>query len=406
MLHFDVKTGLYPDDVATVREAVRSDWVAAFRKDGQPELDTDPSTPAGQLVDSQTQHIVEKDGEVLFLGNQFNPLTAEGVWQDALAKIYFLTRKVQQSSVAYCTVTGLQGTVIQAGSVIKSAADESEWISVITITIPSSGTTTAQFRSLDTGAIEAGANTLTEIVTVTPGWDAVTNPTAASVGRIEETQAEFEARRYASVAKNARGSIYAIYGAIADLEGVVDCVVLENIGPDPVVKWGVTVPGHGVYISVVGGEESDIAEAIYRKKDAGCDTGGNTSISYTDNSLPGQPIYEYLIERPSPLSFGVKVTIQDNDLLPADIVDQVKKAILDNFEGKGPHGVLRVGMAQTVYASRFYCSAINVANAVGLESIEVCAPTSGGAWADSVTVNADQAPVLDANDIIVDIVGV
>ena len=405
MLHFDPKTGLYPDDVTTVREGVRSDWVTAFRKDGQPELDTEPETPAGQLIDSQTAAIVDKDSEVLFLGNQFNPLTAQGIWQDALAKIYFLTRKVQQSSIAVCTVTGLQGTVIPVGSVIKSTADETEWIAIDNVTIPASGTATMQFQSLDTGALEAAANTLTQIVTVTPGWDSVTNPTAATVGRVEETQAEFEARRYASVAKNARGSVSALYGALADLPGVVDRVVLENVGPDPVTKWGVSVPGHGVYISIVGGTDAEIAETIYRKKSAGCDTGGNTAATYIPDDLPANPVYEYHFERPAPLSFGVKVTIRQNDALASDIEDLVKDAILADFEGNGPHGNLRVGMAQIVYASRFYCAALNGANAIGLESIEICAPAIDAAWADSVTVNADQEPVLDRNDIIVDIVG-
>lgn len=405
MLHFDPNTGLYPDDVTTVREAVRSDWVTAFRKDGQPELDTEPETPAGQLVDSQTAAIVDKDSEVLFLGNQFNPLTAQGIWQDALAKIYFLTRKVQQSSIAVCTVTGLQGTVIQEGSVIRSTADDTEWVATDTVTIPATGTTTMQFRSLETGAIEAGAGTLTQIVTVTPGWDSVINPAAATVGRVVETQAEFEARRYASVAKNARGSVSALYGALADLSGVVDCVVLENVGPDPVTKWGVSVPGHGVYISIVGGADADIAETIYKKKSAGCDTAGNTTVTYIPDDLPGDPVYQYQFERPTPLSFGVKVTIRDNDSLASDIEDLVKDAILADFEGNGPHGNLRVGMAQIVYASRFYCAALNGANAIGLENIEICAPASGASWADSVTVNADQEPVLDRNDIIVDIVG-
>ena len=39
---------------------------------------------------------VDKDSEVLFLGNQFNPLTAQGIWQDALAKTSAVYRLVGQ----------------------------------------------------------------------------------------------------------------------------------------------------------------------------------------------------------------------------------------------------------------------------------------------------------------------
>ena len=60
MLHFDPATGFYADDTETVRAAVAADWVAAFHKDGQVDLNTDPETPAGQLIDSQTAAITEK----------------------------------------------------------------------------------------------------------------------------------------------------------------------------------------------------------------------------------------------------------------------------------------------------------------------------------------------------------
>lgn len=233
MLHFDPKTGLYPDEIATVRETVRQDWKNAFRKDGQPELNTEPETPAGQLIDSQTAAIVNKDNEVLFVANQFNPLTASGVWQDALGKIYFIKRKVAQRSEAVCRCTGLAGTVIGAGARIKSAVDGTEWDCIDEATIPLEGVIDVRFQAQTPGPVVAAANTLTDIVTITPGWDSVTNPNAAVEGRLEESQIEFENRRYASVAANARGSINALYGDIANLPDVLDAVVLENVGNEP-----------------------------------------------------------------------------------------------------------------------------------------------------------------------------
>lgn len=197
MLHFDPQTGLYPDPAETVREAVREDWVLAFRRDGLPDLNTEPETPAGQLIDSQTAAIVDKDSEVLYLAQQFNPLTAEGIWQDALGEIYFLKRKLATSSTAVCVCTGLAGTVIQAGSVIKSTEDNSEWVCAGTVTIPQGQSSVqAMFTASQPGPVTASPDTLTRIVTVTPGWDAVTNPAAAVAGSSQESQAAFENRRY------------------------------------------------------------------------------------------------------------------------------------------------------------------------------------------------------------------
>lgn len=398
MLHFDAQTGLSVDSVTDVREAVREDWKAAFRRDGLPELNTEPETPAGQLIDSQTAAIVDKDNEVLFLGNQFNPLTASGVWQDALAKIYFLTRKTAQTSEATCVCTGLQGTLITQGARIKSSADGSEWVCAETVTIPATGSAQARFQALTPGPLTAGANTLTQIVTVTPGWDAVTNPAAAVVGRDSEGQMEMEQRRYASVAANSRGSVASLYGALANLPDVLDVVVLENTGSDPIVSWGVSIPGHSIWISIVGGDESSIAETIYRKKDAGCGTAGNTVVTYQDTDSPGMPQYTYQIERPEPLPFGVKVVVALTPTTPQDIEQQIKNAVLSEFNGVGAHGNPRIGMAQTVYASHFYCAVIS-AGAQNLTSIELSAPVSDDAWSDGVNVNADRSPVLDVENI-------
>lgn len=398
MLHFDPQTGLYPDEIETVREAVREDWVLAFRKDGLPDLNTEPETPAGQLIDSQTAAIADKDSEVLYLAQQFNPLTAEGIWQDALGEIYFLKRKPATSSTAVCVCTGLAGTVIKAGSVIKSTEDNSEWVCAATVTIPQGQSSVqAMFTASQPGPVTASPDTLTRIVTVTPGWDAVTNPAAAVTGSAQETQAAFENRRYNSVAANARGSVNALYGTIANLDGVLDALVLENTTSEPKQEWGVTIPGHSVWISVVGGENDDIAEAVYRKKDAGCGTAGNTQVTYQDTGLPWQPIYTYNIERPAPLAFGVRVTIRKTGSTANDITEKIRAAILADFNGEGS-GALRVGMAQNVYASRFYCPVLGV-GVQDLQSIEIAAPLSGGQWADRVTVNADQEPVLDADDI-------
>lgn len=398
MLHFDPKTGLYADEVETVRESVRQDWRAAFARDGLPPLDVEPETPAGQLIDSQTAAIADKDSELLFLANQFNPLTAEGVWQDALGKIYFLSRQLATPSEATCLCSGLGGTVIPRGAVIKSSVDGARWVCAGATTIPDSGETYVRFMSGDAGAITADAGTLTEIVTVIPGWDAVINPEAAITGGLPESQREFETRRYNSVAKNARGSLSAIYGALADIKNVIDVVVLENTGNDPVVKWGATIPGHSIYVSIVGGDDAEIAETIYRKKDAGCGTAGNTALTWQDMDMPGNPVYTYYIERPEPVEFGIRVTIGLTDATPADIRRRIVDALIADFNGLGPHGNLRIGAAQDVYASRFYCPVIE-SGARKLASIEISFPYNAGEWADNVAIPADQTPVLDSANI-------
>lgn len=352
MLSFDPSTGLVAPSTAEIRADVAAMFVTAFTKNGLPPLDTAPETPAGQLIDSIAAIIADKDAEILYLANMFNPLTSEGIWQAALGQIYFLAPTTATPSVATCTCTGFPGTVIGAGSLIQSTADGTQWAALDTQTIPSSGTIQIDFQCQTAGEISASAGTLTTIVTVTPGWDSVTNTASAVVGTLAETQLAFEKRRYNSVAINARGSINALYSALSALEGVLDLAVLENNTSSPVVKHGVTVPGHSVYITIVGGSADDIAGAIYRNKDAGCGTSGNTAITYTDDTIALAPTYNYYIERPDELEFAVTVTIRKTDATPADIVQMIKTAVVSNFNGGSTFS--RVGTAQTVYSSRFY----------------------------------------------------
>ena len=75
-------------DTATVRDAVETDWQAAFGN----RLNPDPATPQGQLITSETAIVQDKNSQLLFLASMFNPETADGIYQDALAKIYFLAR--------------------------------------------------------------------------------------------------------------------------------------------------------------------------------------------------------------------------------------------------------------------------------------------------------------------------
>lgn len=399
-LIFDPSVGLYSPDTSTIREGVAEDWVDAFAEPDAPELDTDPVTPAGQLIDAEVGEIEAKNAEVLYLSNMFDPRSSEGRWQDAIGYIYFLTRKIAEPTVVTCQLTGLNGTVIPYGALVQD--DNGEYlICTRSVTIGATGTAETFFRCTNTGPIDVAAGSVNTIITVIPGWDTVSNTAAGAVGRDVETRSEFETRRYASVAANAHGSVSAIYGTIANIPGVLDVQVLENIGPDPVVKFGVTVPGHGITVCVYGGADGDIAEAIYRKKDNGCDTGGNTPVSYLAADYHNA-LYTFLILRPTTINFWVQVTLGGTAAeTDASVIERLKQSIFQDFNGQNTTtGNPRVGLASTVYASRFFAAATAVDRVDNIVSIGIAlssgAPSS---YANVVNIQGDQEPVLSVNNI-------
>ena len=401
-LTFDPAKGLISPDTQSIRDAVAADWTAPFLEEGQPELNTEASSPAGQLIDAEVAEIERKNAALLHLSNMFNPKVADGRWQDALGYIYFLTRKLDEPTVATCLARGRYGTVIPYGALVQSL----EGVTLIcnrSVTINASGTAETTFRAAENGPIPIPAHSVSKIVTIVPGWDSIDNPAAGALGRDLETPAEFEARRYASVAANSHGSAVAVQSLVAGCKGVLDARVLENVGPLPKTEYDVTIPGHGITVCVYGGEDADIAAAIYRKKDAGCDTGGNTEITYAAPE-PGGPVYTYKILRPEPVNFWVRVTLGADDAVPDAVAKALREAVCDDFHGRNnTSGNPRVGLASTVCASRFYAAAMGVSGIKDVRRVEIATGQNKNAlvFSDVLHIPGHAEPVMSLENVIV-----
>jgi uncharacterized phage protein gp47/JayE len=403
MLTFDNKTGIVAEDTAIIRQRLAERWKAAFATSPNlPELDTENETPAGQLIDGETALSAQKDADLLFLARMFDPVTAEGMWQDALSRIYFITRHRETPTYVTCQCTGLYGTAIPYGAIVQSVSGHT-FINTAPVEIGESGSAEIIVRCSEWGPVEAGAGEVNKIITTIPGWDTVTNLAAGVSGRLEETRAEFENRRFESVAKNSHGAAASVYGALANVENLIACCVLENPTDGWIEKYAVNIAPHSLYISAYGGENADIAKAIYDKLDGGCGTNGNTELQYRPESEDLQGVaYTYYIQRPTATAAGIAVNIRQSPGLPETIAEDVKAAVLANWEG-ATQDYPRVRMAQTLYASRFYKSVIGV-GVSDLINIQISYP-QGAAPAESADIPADQMPTLDEGGIAVNILG-
>jgi len=402
-LAFDPQTGFSADDVAAVRVAVAQAWKQAFKSDGKAELNTEPETPAGQLVDSQTASIVQKDSEILYLANMLNPLKATGIFQDALAEIYFLQRKPAIASSAVIKCTGLPGTVIPVSAQVMSTADDTVWQNTEAVTIGADGTCECVFECQSSGLISAAAGTLSRINTMVAGWDTATNEAAATVGQNAETQGAFEARRYASVGLNSRGTIAAVYARVANCSNVVSCIVRENKTNVPIEVDGYFIKAHSVFVSVVGGTDEDVAEAIYNSCSAGCDYNGNTTVAVTDAAT--KAVENVTFYRPDEYDVYVKVTLAGRDSLPDEYEATVKKAVYDNFYGEstatiGGDPILRVAPGDTVLASRFIPSVLDSGIS---QVVKIQVSADGQSWSETAYVPITQNPVLTEAHITVEV---
>ena len=383
---------------ADVLSAVQADINAAFGGNLSSNLDT----PQGQIASSQSAIVGDKNNEIAYLVNQFDPQYASGRFQDALGKLYFLTRKGATATSVQCTVSGVAGTVIPALTLAQDI-NNNIYASTGSVTIGISGTATAEFQNTVTGPIACAAGALNKVYQAVSGWDAITNADDGTLGSNVESRADFEVRRKNSVTINSNGTVGAIYANVFNVANVIDCYIIEN-PKNTIENKGSTnyaMKPHSVYVAVVGGTDADIAKAIWKKKDLGCDMNGNTTVQVTDNSGYSYPYptYDIIFNRPNDLNIKFAINIVNDPSLPSNIVALIKNSVIARFNGTD--GTTRERIGASIFSSRYYSAVSGSATNVAIVSIQVGTTTANQAKVD---VGIDQRPVLSASNITVTLV--
>lgn len=390
--------GLVIPSDSDILAAVQADINAAFGGGLNPALET----PQGQLASSQTAIISDKNAEFALFVNQVDPAYADGRFQDAIGRIYFLTRKPATATAVTATLTGTPGAIIPAGALAQDTSGNTYALTGAA-TIGSAGTVSAVFQNIVTGPIACAAGTLIQVYQAITGWDAITNPTDGVIGSDVESRADFEYRRKQSVAINALGTLNSIYANVFAVANVLDVYAIDNPSGATVNKGSTNYPviAHSLYVAVVGGLDADVAQAIWTHKDLGCDYNGNTSVTVVDTSgyAYPQPSYVVKFQRPSALPIKFAVSIVNDPTLPSNIVTLVQNAIIARFNGVD--GGTRERIGSNIYASRYYSAVAGAANNVAVISILIGTSTP---TLSIVAVGIDQSPSLNVSDIAVTLV--
>lgn len=366
-------------------------------------LNPDKRTPQGQLASSTTAIISDANAMWAWLISQIDPDNAEDFMQDAIGRIYFMTRQPGTPTTVQLLCTGAFNVTIPLGAQVRDT-NGNRYVCALAGTIGVSGNITLPFTCVNLGPTPCPANTVTTILNGPNGWDTVNNPLAGAVGSNVESRAAFEYRRQQSVAINGHGSIQSIGAAVFNVPGVIDVYAIENF-EDITVNTGVTnypVVAHSIYVAVVGGDPNAIGLAINSKKNDGSNMNGNTTVVIVDSSYDApQPTYNYAYNIPTNTAFKFAVQIQNSTSLPADIVTQVQNAVVNSFIGAD--GSKRARTGSTVLAGKFYAPISAIGPEVNVVSVLLnLAP--GTANLTNVTLGIDQFPTLQPSDVAVTLV--
>lgn len=368
---------------------------AAYRSVYGEDIKIDPDDQDGQWLGILAQTLSDLDslGEVVY--HSFNPQSATGLALSRLVTLNGIRRIKGTYSLTDVVLTGMQGVTVDKNSLIKDDVTGFKWATTSAITFGSSGTATVTVQAVDKGAIPAEAGNLIKIDTPVYGWQAVTNPNPAIVGRNEETDEQLRARRAQSTNTPAQCILDAVYGAIINLPEVRLARVYENDEDDPDPITG-QAP-HSIYCVVEGGTIADIGQVIWIKKTAGTTTIGDIAAPCVDSQ--GSPHYMNF-SRPDYTDAYVKVTVTKKPGYPADGTARIKAALLE-WAANGDTGDAASGLniGESLEAPRLY-TPVNTVPFHKINSIRI-GTAADPLTSDDIVVPFDGLCRLDASRIVV-----
>lgn len=377
--------------IVPTREEITAGLWEIMRTAFGSDLNADSRTPQGQLVTSLTAIIQDRDNASVEIGNNFDPRYAIGQFQEALAAIYFLTRKTATRSIAQLEFVGIAGTPIPQGFIMVDDAGI-EWACVTTTPLSAA---LVEFACATPGPIQAAPRTIRTFKQTIDGIDRAENPDAAAVGSSEESRSNFETRRYNSVAANSKNMNSSVRGSVDNLPGVIDVYVDDNFTDNTVTKGVTAYPmiRNSLLVSVVGGEDVEIAEQVVIKGGTGCSFVGNTTVVWEDvsvNTVP-PPRYNVKILRPNHITVSLRLTVVDASTISYLNTEAAKASIVNEFQtgsNRARIGGLAVGSN--------YMGALDSSI---IRPVKLELSTDGVTWNEYMRFGVDQFPTTSVFNV-------
>lgn len=377
--------------VVPTREAITAGLWTIMRTAFGSDLNEDDRTSQGQLVTSLTAIIQDRDNATVEMGNNFDPRYSTGIFQEGIGAIYFLERKESTRSVARLDVVGIAGTVIPKGWLIVDDAGN-EWETPSQYLV---GDPVIEVLCVIPGPIQAAPGTIRNPKEAIDGIDRAENPSAAATGSLEESRANFEDRRYDSVAANGKNTNGAVFGAVNNLPGVIDAFVDDNPSDNEKLVGVTNYPmiRNSLLVSVVGGDDQSIAGQIMIKGGTGCSFVGNTEVTWQDSESTSifPPTYEVKFLRPDHITTSIRLTVIDLATISYASSESAKAFIADSFQS----GDNRARIGGLVVGSNYLC---------GLDKdlirpVKLELSTDGTTWEEYIRFGVDQFPVTSTANV-------
>jgi hypothetical protein len=297
------------------------------------DINLSQDTPDGQMMLIFIQAVLDVYDLITQVYNGMDPDNAIGTILDQRVALNGIQRQAGTFTVTNITIVtdralNLYGLDQSANEVFTVSDNEgNEWQLQETQNIAGPGTYVFAFQSAVPGEVLTTPNTITTAVTVVLGVSSVNNPTTyTTLGIDEEKDEDLKVRRQRSVSLASQGYLAGLLAALENISGVVSAFVYEN---NTGATDGDGIPPFSIWVIVAGtASDAEIADAIYKKRNAGVGMKGDETFEITQ--VDGSPFIvrwdEVVTEN---LFIKFTATSLDGDT-PVDY-DAIKDYLIENF---------------------------------------------------------------------------
>ena len=387
--------GFHRDTLDELETEVKASFTAALSTGGN-SVSLEPEDLLGALSGIVAQMRFDIDGNAESSYYSLFISTATGVQLDRAAAPITRFPSAAATSPAL-DFTGTNGVFIPAGTIFETE-DARQYTSDNDVTIAGGVGTTPGTAVVAGTEGNAPAGAVDFIPFPISGLDTVTNSSPFLNGRGVESDADFRARAIASNSTDRTSSLPAIVSAAAAVDGVTAVSGSEN---DEAFFVGL-LPPNSVAITVQGGADQEIGEAIYGSKSGGIETFGDIDVNVT--AVDGN-IFTVSFSRPTTIDVYVTVNMDINsNYIPSTSDDIVKDRIIDYIGGINTQGQTIEGtqIGEDVFAWKAEGNLFDSSdpNAIpGIEAVTVELGEGAPDTLDKIVVDTDEEGVTDLSFI-------
>lgn len=324
---------------------------------------------------------------LLYIAMQLDPDQAEGMWLDYICALNNITRIQATKTLIPITVIGTPGTSKDSGSITIVDESNDEYLTnQEAFILDENGVANVQFQATSFGPLIFLSTSNYSIKTPSIGITEVVYNIDGSqiVGRNTESDPELRERRKEAVAITATSILSSIKANVQQVNGVIQAQSYEN---DSLLTVD-GIPAKSFEIVVRGGENADIAQAIYVKKPAGIKAYGTTTVDVTDED---GNVCNIGFTRPTEVPIDMKITIQASGAQTQTQLDEIKEALISKFSST-------YNIGDDVYVYNLYCVLNSYPDIQNVTLFQV-KKSEDDEWDSSVAIAKRELATLSAEDI-------